>query len=374
MAWTFIGIINIITITLLLLFSFFLFTHKKGKTLSNRILAVFLLSKALSIIDFNFYIFKEYIFVYFPHLVYIGSSFAFLWGPSIYFYTKSLAYRDFSFKKRHMLHLLPFIIYWIALIFNYQMYSAEVKRQLLLTVMLFNVKNVFIMRVVLHILIIIYIVASLRILRNYQIEIKKIFSAIEHINLSWLRFILVVFILMWIVYFLNIFIWLKTGTPLFMLSLLTIAISFIFAIYILYKGLKQPELFSGIEERPKYEKSPLTKKDSVNYANQLEIYMDKEKPYLIPSLSLNELAEKMAISARYLSQVINEIFGKNFFDFINSYRVEEAKHYLLDSSDKHSTILEISFNVGFNSKTAFNRAFKKHAGMSPTEFKELHSI
>ncbi len=78
--------------------------------------------------------------------------------------------------------------------------------------------------------------------------------------------------------------------------------------------------------------------------------------------------------ARFELEDINEYLNKSFFDFINSYRIEEAKHYLLNSSKDFSTILEVSYEVGFNSEATFNHAFKKHTGMNPTEFKRLHHI
>ena len=98
--------------------------------------------------------------------------------------------------------------------------------------------------------------------------------------------------------------------------------------------------------------------------------MLKEKPYLNPSLSMNELGRKISISPRALSQIINECLGINFFDFVNNYRVEEAKRYLADSSNQNRNILEILLDVGFNTKSVFNRVFKKHTGMTPSSFKK----
>jgi AraC-like DNA-binding protein len=102
----------------------------------------------------------------------------------------------------------------------------------------------------------------------------------------------------------------------------------------------------------------------------MQIRMEIEKPYLIPSITINELAKKLLIQSRHLSQVTNESLKQSFFDFINSYRVEEAKQIMLDSSSGKRTILQVLFGVGFNSKSAFNSAFKKHTRMIPTEFKK----
>jgi YesN/AraC family two-component response regulator len=97
--------------------------------------------------------------------------------------------------------------------------------------------------------------------------------------------------------------------------------------------------------------------------------MDKEKPYLNPTLTLKELSTELSIPSRYLSQIINEHMQSNFYDYISKYRIEEAKKLLSDlSCDK--TVLEILYEVGFNSKSSFNTAFKKFTGITPSRFKK----
>ena len=161
------------------------------------------------------------------------------------------------------------------------------------------------------------------------------------------------------------------------LNFVSLIITFVFANIIVYKGLNYPEVLSGIESKQltkKYEKSLLLKSDKERYLKKLIFYMEKEKPYLMPSLTIDELADRLSIPSRQLSQVINESLNRNFFDFVNSYRIEEIKRILLDPLSDKKTILEMLFEAGFNSKAAFNRAFKKHAGMNPTEFRKNHQI
>jgi AraC-like DNA-binding protein len=80
------------------------------------------------------------------------------------------------------------------------------------------------------------------------------------------------------------------------------------------------------------------------------------------------LAKEMVISTHDLSYLLNECFGASFFQFVNTYRVEEAKQLMLSEKYKHLNILGIAYNAGFNSKTTFNTAFKKHTGLSPSQF------
>ena len=97
-------------------------------------------------------------------------------------------------------------------------------------------------------------------------------------------------------------------------------------------------------------------------------YMMFEKPFLRTKLSINDLAEELDIPSHHISQVINERLNQNYFDFINSYRIEELKVKLKDPRNKHLTMLGIAFDCGFNSKASLNRIFKKHTGQTPSEY------
>ena len=96
--------------------------------------------------------------------------------------------------------------------------------------------------------------------------------------------------------------------------------------------------------------------------------MRTEKPYLEPSLSLPMLAEKLDTKAHLLSKIINTKAACNFFDFVNSYRIEEFKSELQNPDNKNYTLISIAYGCGFNSKTAFNRVFKNHTGITPSEY------
>ena len=97
--------------------------------------------------------------------------------------------------------------------------------------------------------------------------------------------------------------------------------------------------------------------------------METEKPFMDGDLTVQKLADRLSISTAHLSQTINEQRGQTFSDFINSYRVEEAKRKLLDPACKHLSVLGIAEEVGFNSKSSFNAVFKKHTDMTPSEFR-----
>lgn len=120
-------------------------------------------------------------------------------------------------------------------------------------------------------------------------------------------------------------------------------------------------------ERRKYQLAPDL---ADRYLKKLLLLMDTEKPYLDPVLHIDQLAEKMCIPGYQLSQLINKKLNRNFFDFINEYRINEAKRKLSGPEGKTKNILQIAYDVGFNSRSSFNTAFKKFTGTSPSQFKK----
>ncbi|MEJ2618370.1 MAG: helix-turn-helix domain-containing protein, partial [Ignavibacteriaceae bacterium] len=153
--------------------------------------------------------------------------------------------------------------------------------------------------------------------------------------------------------------------------------NFVFANIIIYKSLQYSELFNGIiigEER-KYRKSTLRKEDKEKIAQQIKCYIESNRAYLNPNISLLDLSSSLNINSKFISQTINEKFNQNFFEFINSYRIKYAKELMKDSERKERRILEILYESGFNSKSAFNNAFKKFTGLTPSQYKNqnLHS-
>ena len=96
--------------------------------------------------------------------------------------------------------------------------------------------------------------------------------------------------------------------------------------------------------------------------------MRSDRPYLNPKLTLSELAQFLDTNSHELSHAINEGFKMNFFDFVNSYRIEAFKSKLKDPAFKNHTVLAMALESGFSSKTTFNRAFKKATGKTPRDY------
>jgi AraC-like DNA-binding protein len=364
-------IIRIITVFQFTFFAFFLIFHKKGRRISNMIFSVFLFSKALCFSRGIFMKYPEQVFNFLPEAFYVTISFEFLLGPALYFYVRSLAYRDFKFKKIHLLHLIPFLLHWIFMTFNFYIYSPEVQKELLVNRQVLNIYEYHTITVLIYVHFMAYTGVCLYVLSGYKNRLKELYSSIEHVRLSWLNMITFAFLCIWGISFIN-YIARFFGIYISIIPQISIFLIFLFGNIIVYKGLKHPDIFNGIEEKPKYAQSKLTAEKSKIHLDTLLDYMKKHRPYLTPGISIEELSQKLSIHPRYISQEINFYLNKNFYDFINEYRIEEAKNLFSDPANKKKTILEILYEVGFNSKSVFNNAFKKHTGVTPTEFRSMN--
>lgn len=154
------------------------------------------------------------------------------------------------------------------------------------------------------------------------------------------------------------------------LYIITSAISIIFILDGVYV-LQHPEMYDEEkDDRQKY-LSPIIPSEKIDfYLKRLFVLMDEEKSYRDSELSLSVLAEKLGLTGHQLSELLNDKLKQNFNDFINSYRVEEAKKLLVDPKFADYKVFTIAMEVGFNTKATFNTAFKKFTAMTPTEFRE----
>ncbi|MCP4151788.1 MAG: AraC family transcriptional regulator [bacterium] len=136
---------------------------------------------------------------------------------------------------------------------------------------------------------------------------------------------------------------------------------------------KQNDMRKNVQKNDTSEKENIHIKNRIQegYLDKLLLYMETEKPYLNPNLSINDVSENTSIPAYMLSQVINSRLGKNFFNFINGYRIDASKKLLKDKGNAERSILDILYECGFNSKSSFNKAFKSLTGMTPSQFKRL---
>ena len=354
-------IVALFTVVQLLFLAVVNFNYKKGKRLSSRILSGFMVSNAILVSQ---YLLTHYHIVSREQLTLmysIENASYLLLMPFLYLYILSMCYSDFRLKKVHVLHFLPFIA-----IASFSFVAYSLGEASLLAIEFWG------RRITIHLQIFCYLVASVIVLVSYRRNLRELFSSVEKIDLAWCNLILAAFTTMWSLDFLS---WLLSSTQfiarstqhwMFFTSLL---INLSFTIAVTYRGLLQSQSFSGIQEYPKYLSSRLKPSECDEIIQKLTSYLKTAKPYLRPSLSVEDLTTELKVPAKNLSQAIHTGLNKNFYDLINAYRIEEVKRLMSDKRYDNQTFLALAFSSGFNSKSVFNAAFKKHTGITPKQFK-----
>lgn len=346
-----------------ILLALVLLNRRSGNRLANQYLAAIVVIFSLSILIHAMSHTTQYIRL--PYHQELIQIFYFLFGPFVFFYVRALTTANYRAEKRHILHLIPAMI---ALVVYLPFYFITANKSDFAGGEATGLGNVISWILLAHMLI--YLFLSFRRLFFHTKAIKNSFSSVERINLNWLKFFLSGFVLLWIVALYFDVIKISSQYINFMWLLVSV-----FLYVIGYLGLWQPDIFAGREFREakpaekKYEKSTLTEENAEKYLEKLRHYMETEKPFLDSDISLYGLAKKLSMPPHHLSQVINDKLEQNFFEFINGYRVAEAKISLNDPEHAHLTIAAIGLDSGFNSISAFNSAFRKHSGMSPSQFR-----
>lgn len=361
--------------------SLLLFTRKINRT-ANVVLALAMLALSFDVFNSAYIMFgyyKEY-----PNFIGITYSFPFLYGPIFYIYARLISSGDNYFNPKFYLHFIPFILVVIyGFVFVY-LKNSEFKLALMNTGVEDTLPGIKIISYLKPLHGIIYVFLTIKVVRVYNNKIRNTYSNIERINLNWLRHLTVGLIFVWgvvvISYIVNIFF----GKNIKMDYLIyTAATVLIYSIG--YLSLRQPQIFDSLIQKPdeqqsaetktkpaertSYQKSGLTNEEASDYLNNLLKIMETDKPYLNSELTLRQLADKLSMSTHNLSEILNTRLKKNFYDFINHYRVEEVKRRLAEKESDNFSLIAIAFDAGFNSKSAFNTIFKKHTGTTPSQFK-----
>lgn len=370
-----------------------LLTGKQNKTPADRILIVWLFAIAFHLV--LFYLFITGKIYNYPALLGIHLPYPLIHGPFLFLYTAELTNQHPKKRLIWLLHFLPVIILYLFLIPFFSLPSVEK-----ITVYRNNGAGYLTLINVCFYAIIIsgiaYVTASLFLLRSYRRSIEDEFSNIEKINLAWLRYMIYGTAVIWtcviigieplvfgsvvlFVFFLGYFGIRQTGiftsahAPTVQLQTSSAdekpkePINPFFHEQTPDDGADQPEL-NSVPQKIKYEKSGLGEEQAERIYRQLVGCMTDQKLFSDSELTLAALAKTLDVHPNHLSQVINSFEGKNFYDYVNYHRVEEFKKLAPLPGNRNYTLLSLAFECGFNSKTSFNRNFKKVTGISPSEY------
>ncbi len=368
MDWT--TIFNIIGFSNGLFLSFIILRYKKGNKTTTRWLAALIgvLSLFVAILVMN----VTHFYLKFPHLIRSLTPLYFALGPFLFFYVKALTNERLSLKKSYWFHFFPFAL---QIIYNIPFYlkSAEFKINFYRYFLIHPDRGYQVSMLLKFVHPFIYLLWTIGLLKRHSAEIKESFASLEKVKLDWLRGLVIAVASALAAYFMFALLRMYTYNEVFLIELRKIFyVSGSVLIYFLgYKGFTQPDILleKGKKTSVKYSHSTLAQEQASKYQRDLLSFMESEKPHLESDLTIKSLAARVRIPYFHLSQVINERLHQNFFDFINRYRVEEAKTMLNRNKKRRKvTILFIAYECGFNSKPSFNRAFKKHTGMTPSQF------
>ncbi|MFD1629333.1 helix-turn-helix domain-containing protein [Pseudopedobacter beijingensis] len=365
----------------LVLFSLFWF--KKNNSASNRFLSVLILFSAIPVLS-NYIIYTGGV-KNFPHLIFIYQIFGNMVGPVFYFYCMEMIGRPFVFNKNKLLHLIPAVfpvIFWI----DFLLLSEPEKHSFVIHYLDPDFLNwrMLVASVTPPLFALPYFIYTSQIVFKYVASVKEVYTNVEKLKINYIKQFVGLMLAELFTLFVCYIVFPIEDVEMIWLPIL----NNIYYFYIIYKAYNYALIFSEedyrkyqqlyqplndfvrAEKKDKYASSGLSQEKIAMYAVILQKGFNEEKWYLDPELNLKTVSVKAEIPIHYISQIINQKFEKNFFDYVNSYRVEELKLKLADLSQNKFTIEGLAYMSGFNSKAAFQRVFKKNIGMSPREYRK----
>ncbi|MFD1217848.1 AraC family transcriptional regulator [Microbulbifer celer] len=288
-------------------------------------------------------------------------------GPAFYLFVSALTKHDLRLQRRHALHLTPALLMAI-LIFAFGLSSDDLRyvRTGAEALPIGLVDRVWDLAKLVPLA---YALAAVLMLRRYRGELEDEYSHFSTTELSWLNILTYGVLISWswslLVHLLGYRIPASTADMLGIIDNYTtcILVNAFFAYSLSYAH-------QLLATRPQPSRESSEEKPPESAVARVRQAMETEKIYLKKNLSLDIFSKSIQLSPRVVSSVVNKHFGTNFFEFINTYRVEEAKALLADASRAEMTIMDILLECGFNSKSAFNRFFSRLTGMSPREYRK----
>jgi len=274
----------------------------------------------------------------------ITPSFSLVFGPLFYFFVRQLALNEISAKSGHFYHYLPALI------------SVLLTHYVQLVLALGTVSQLF------------YFALSLKLLKTYKQACFEMRSDALSLQLDWLRNILLAMIVITVIDLLRMN--LQTVLDLALANIWYFSMQLCFYLltsYLVVQAVWQPNRFTGLQHYLEQQIETVSehKKAEPIFA-ELDQIIQSQKLYQQPRFSLQDLAQHTGLSSKDISWAINEGCQLNFCDYINRHRIEEIKMRL--NTEKESNLLDVALDAGFNSKSSFNKSFKKQVGITPSQY------
>mgnify|MGYP000044141280 FL=1 len=364
-----ISFLAVIIVILFLLFSVFLLSVKSEKKLSNQLLAAFLIVTAIDISAFFYHQFIEIPYT----LEILRNKISLFKNPLLFLYILSVIYSNFRLKWKHLIHLLTWLLTILVLLPNFFL-ANEIEKAAFINNYSNNTEVQFLSYFG-DVLSIAYLSAEIYyILRYRKLLLENYTDKNAFKNFNWLKQLSILLFIGQVLTFIKSYIRANCNdNSIDIIRTIVLLFGVFFICWLFLKAVNSPRLFKGINVDLKTSKEIKNTREEVSINPKIALLKDfmlTEKPYLNPSLTIRDLAELIKMNSRELSVLINQHLNQHFFDFVNEYRIEEAKEILKNPKEKELTVLEILYQVGFNSKSSFNTAFKKHTSLTPTQFRK----
>lgn len=362
--------------------AYLIFT-RKDKEVSDYILAIWLICSGANLFLYHRIIDHEEIY---NILIAINFGILLLHGAAFYIYVKAMINTASSFSIKNLLHFIPLVVFILYITILYISNNTN-KIPLLynnISIQSHIEWNIFATYAVCSIPV--YLVLSYRILKKYDKSILDNYSSTEEAELDWLKRCISGIAITWLVYIVleilpHFTTFIPRGESLKYAFYLFSLMIFYLGIY----GIKKTTLFINQYIQPlvttkinnlqnnglKKNKTIITEVEQEEYIQKLKEYMFTNKPYLKSRLSIKDLSDESKIPSLVISQLIKFVLNKNFYEFVNDYRVEEFIKRSSSDSNTRFTLIGIAMECGFSSKSTFYSIFKKHKGFTPQEYIKL---
>lgn len=360
-----------------LLFAVLLECTRRRADIGSHLLALILLLNAFKALD-NLLLWSDslriLVLAWDPDALFIGSFAYWLEGPLLYLYVSTVLYRDFRFKPIQLVHLIPACLGAVILLWQYYLLpELEQVDQMKELRFLWSapMETLIALR---NLSIISYGGWCLWELRRYRKLLQENYANVEDRERHWLNWFIGGFVALagWalIVHMLGE----NLGDQIAnILGICTNYFTFFFVNSLVFLSIRYTHLFDGINRDQVVSPDPGAGTFKPEQIDRVINYLGREKPYLDANINMETMAKRLSLPERTLSRILNQYFGKNFFEFINEYRVEEAKHLLADPEKKNLNMLELLAEAGFSSKSTFNAIFKQYTGQTPSQFRRSPS-